>query len=245
VLLLGLSACGTPAPSRPLVASGHPDWPPIMFREGDAIDGVGPALEKKIFDDLGIPSEFKYAGPWDQVQEKARSGEVDVLVAAYKTTAREEYMSYSTAYVTDPLALFVKRGKEFSFAKNEDLIGKKGVGTDGDSYGQEFDDYIKAHLTFVRTATAKEAFDLVESGQADYFIYSLYSGHEELKTNKREAQFAELPRFVAEEPFYLTISKKSPFLQYLPEINRLIEKYKADGTIDKLMAKYKAQFQIE
>jgi polar amino acid transport system substrate-binding protein len=179
------------------------------------------------------------------VQEKARSGEVDVLIAAYKTTAREEYMSYSIAYVTDPLVLFVKRGKEFSFAKNEDLIGKNGVGTDGDSYGQEFDDYIKTHLKFVRTPTAKEALDLIESGQADYFIYSLYSGHEELKTNAREEQFTTLPHFVAQEPFYVTISKKSPYLKYLPDINRLIEKYKADGTIDQLMVKYKKQFQIE
>lgn len=245
LFLLGLAACSSPAPQRPLVASGHPDWPPVMFREGDREDGAGPALAKLIFDDLGIPSEFKYMGLWDEVQAKARTGEVDVLVAAYKTKAREEYMVYADAYVTDPLALYVKRGQTFTFEKYEDLIGKKGVGTVGDSYGQEFDDYIGAKLNFVRTNTDREAFDLVASGQADYFVCSLYSGHEELRKENRTGEFTYLKHFLAEEPFYITISKQSPYVKYLPEINRLIQKYKADGTVEKLMAKYKKQFLIE
>jgi len=234
-----------PAPTRPLVASGHPDWPPVMYTDNGQIDGVGPALAKLIFADLGLTATFPDTGAWDVVQTKARSGEVDVLVAAYKTTAREEYMAYADSYITDPVVLFVKKGKEFSFAKNEDLIGKNGVGTVGDSYGQEFDDFIHAHLQLQRAASAKEALDLLESGKADFFIYSLYSGREELKTAKREANFTALPHPVTEEPFYLTISKKSPYLQYLPEINRLIQKYLADGTVAKLIAKYKAQFFID
>jgi polar amino acid transport system substrate-binding protein len=139
----------------------------------------------------------------------------------------------------------VKRGHEFSFAKYEDLIGKKGVGTVGDSYGQEFDDFISAKLNFARTNTDREAFDLVASGQADYFVCSLYSGHEELRKENRSAEFSYLKHFLAEEPFYLTVSKRSPYAKYLPEINRLIQKYKADGTVDKLMEKYKKQFLIE
>ncbi len=245
LLTLGLAACNTAAPQRPLVASGHPDWPPVMYREGDAIDGVGPALAKLIFADLGIPAEFKYAGLWDQVQAQAKSGEVDMLVAAYKTQAREEYMVYSDAYVMDPLALYVKPGHEFTFTKYEDLIGKKGVGTVGDSYGQEFDDYIHAKLAFTRVNTDQEAFDLVAQGGADYFVYSLYSAHEELRKQNRLGDFVALKHFVAEEPFYITLSKKSPYVKYLPEINRLIQKYKADGTVDRLLAKYKKQFLIE
>ncbi len=243
--LLGLAACSsTSGPTHPLVVSGHPDWPPVMFRDGNSIDGIGPALAKMICDDLDIPAEFVYAGQWDEVQAKARAGNVDMLVAAYKTTARLEYYDYTEAYVMDPLALFVRRGHEFTFAKYEDLLGKKGVGTVGDSYGQEFDNYINTRLDFKRVVTAKEALDLVASGQADYFVYSLYSGHEELKSEQREAQFAALPHFIAEEPFYFAISKKSPYRAYVPAINRLIDQYKADGTIDKLIAQYKARFHL-
>jgi polar amino acid transport system substrate-binding protein len=242
LLTLGVSGCGTVPPDRVLVASGHADWPPVMFARDGQIDGVGPALEKKIFADLGFRAEFPYVGPWDVVQAKAKSGEVDVLVAAYKTAAREEYLAYSVPYINDPLVLFVKKGHEFPFAQDADLIGKTGVGTVGDSYGQEFDHYIQANLKFLWASTTQEALDWVKSGKADYYIYSLYSGHEELKSENSDAQFAVLPHRVAEEPFYLAISKKSPFLKYLPEINRLIQKYQADGTVDQLTAQYKAQF---
>src|SRR3954452_2715069 len=90
LLTAALSGCGTSSnPNSPdspkalIIASGHPEWPPIMYRSGSVIDGAGPALVKKIFDDLGVPVEFPQTGTWDEVQAKARTGQVDILVAAY------------------------------------------------------------------------------------------------------------------------------------------------------------------
>src|SRR5688500_12225158 len=82
------------SPARAVIASGHPEWPPIMFRNDAVIDGAGPALVRKIFDDLGFDASVPYTGTWDEVQAKAKTGEVDVLVAAYKTSERESYMVY-------------------------------------------------------------------------------------------------------------------------------------------------------
>jgi len=234
VIIVGISMANK-EPERTLVASGHPEWPPIMFRSGDTIDGAGPALVKKIFDELGVKTSFPYSGEWDEVQAKAKSGEVDVLVAAYKTTERETYMDYSEAYTTDPVALFVKKGKEFEFSKNEELVGKRGVGMVGDSYGQAFDDFANSAITLVRAKTADEAFKLLKEDKADYFIYSLYAGETELKAENAVADFAFLPNYVTEEKFYITISKKSPFVKYMPDVNRLIEKYKVDGTTTALI----------
>jgi polar amino acid transport system substrate-binding protein len=82
---------------------------------------------------------------------------------------------------------------------------------------------------------------MVGSGKADYFIYSLYAGENQLKQNGQQSKFESLPKFVDEESFYITISKKSPFVKYLADINKGIEKYKADGTINKLIDQYKNQ----
>jgi len=250
LVLAAALGCGTNAPSpsgqtpleRAVIASGHPDWAPVMFREGDVIIGVGPTLVQHIFDELHLKTQFPYVGPWDVVHEKARSGAVDVIVAAYKTTAREEYLAYCHSYTTDPVVLFVKKGTTFPFTKNADLVGKAGVGTVGDSYGQTFDDFIAntANLKFTRVQTTKEGFDLVASGQADYFIYSLYAGQDEL-TGESRTDVGVLPHVVTEEPFYLAVSKQSPYVSYIPNINRLIAKYKADGSIAAWLAKYNTQ----
>lgn len=229
------------------VASGHPEWSPIMFKDGEEIKGAGPALVKMILDELGIKSSFPYTGTWDEVQAKARSGEVDILVAAYKTDERLTYMDYSIPYTTDPVALFVNGGKTIKFNEWSDLIGKKGVGTIGDSYGQEFDTFIKEKLgkNFVVASSSAEAFEMVENEGVDYFVYSLFAGEREIKKREQEQPESILisivPKYVAEENFYVTISKKSPLVSRMGEINTLIEKYKADGTVDRLIAEYKGR----
>ncbi len=226
-------------PAKTYVVSGHPEWPPIMWRDGDKIVGAGPQLVEKIAGDLGFKVESKYTGLWDEVQAKAKSGEVDMLAAAYKTAERETYMDYSDAYTTDPIALFVKKGKAFPYNKWEDLIGKRGVATVGDSYGQEFDAFIKTKLNVERMNTVDEAFAALTSGTADYFVYALYGGQKVLNGKKTSGQFEALTKYVAEENFYITISKKSPLEKFLPQINELIKKYKSDGTIDKLIQENK------
>lgn len=237
------SACdgftGPTVPARAVIASGHPEWAPIMFRANAAIEGAGPALVRKIFSDLGLTVDVPYTGTWDEVQAKARSGEVDVLVAAYKTSAREEYMVYSDAYTTDPVVIFVARGEVFSLASWNVLIGKRGVAMIGDSYGQQFDTFAAANLTLTRVASSAAAFDLVATGQADYLLYGLFSGEDFLKKAGATAQFESLPTFVNEENFYITISKASPFAALMPQVNAAIAKYKADGTIAALIAQYK------
>ncbi len=243
-LVLTVTACSSsstpvqPAALESVKISGHPEWPPIMYRSGAVIDGAGAALAGRIFADLDLRTTFPYSGTWDEVQAKARSGEVDVLVAAYKTTDRLTYMLYSDPYTTDPVALFVAKGKPFPFDTWNVLVGKKGVAMIGDSYGQQFDDFAAASLQLIRATTAAQAFNLVATGQADYFIYSLYAGNDQLKKTGETSKFESLPKFVAEEPFYITISKKSPFVIYLDQINKAIAKYKADGTVNALIAQY-------
>ena len=219
------------------IASGHPEWAPIMYQKDDLIAGAGPDIAIKVFSDLGIKISSLYKGSWDVVQESAKSGKIDVIVAAYKNAERETYMDYSVPYTVDPVSLFVQKGKEFAYANKEDLIGKKGVVTIGDSYGQEFDDFLKANLSVKAVSTPDEAFALLTSGEADYFIYALYSGQNALTSKKLTGQIVILPNYVSQENFYLTISKKSPLVKYLSQVNSLLDKYKADRTIDKIIEK--------
>ena len=246
LLAAALSGCGSssstptsPAARIGIVASGHPEWPPIMFQSASAIDGAGAALVTKIFTDLGVAVDVRYTGTWDEVQAKARSGDVDVLVAAYKTTEREGYMVYSIPYTTDPVSIFVAKGKAFPFDNWDVLVGKKGIAMVGDSYGQAFDDFAASRLALTRVTTSAQAFNMVSSGQGDYLLYSLYAGDDYLKKTGGAAQFESLPKVVNEENFYITISKKSPYVSYLALLNERLAKYKADGTVTALIAQYK------
>lgn len=220
------------------VASGHPEWAPIMFKSGDKIDGAGAALVSKIFNELGVKINVQYQGHWDEVQTKAKDGSVDVIVAAYKTTEREAYMDYSIAYTNDPVAIFVKKGNAFPFESWTELISKKGVVTIGDSYGNAFDTFVKESLNVVEVSEVDSAFAKIIDGSADYFVYALYSGQNAIKNSNISNEVESLANYVSSEDFYITISKKSPLVKYLEQVNALITKYKGDGTIDSLINAY-------
>jgi len=81
------------------------------------------------------------------------------------------------------------------------------------------------------------------NGKADYFIYALYSGNFEAKKLKISEKIESLPNYAIVENFYISISKKSKYLTYLPEINKKIQKMVNDGTVDKLIEKYRKIFE--
>jgi ABC-type amino acid transport substrate-binding protein len=107
----------------------------------------------------------------------------------------------------------------------------------GDSYGEQLDNFIANSLTVVQVATSAEAFGLLSNGQADYFFYSFYAGTKEISANY-PGQYEALPKYAAEEDFYMAISKKSSLTSFLPQINQAIAKYKNNGTINNLTQGY-------
>jgi polar amino acid transport system substrate-binding protein len=135
--------------------SGHPEYPPVMWQEGDNIVGVGPEIVKMVFDDLGITVNSKFKGSWTKVEKGIKEGDIDVLAGVYMTAQRKSFMDYSIPYMKDPVVIFVARGQAFPYKKWDDLIGKNGTTTIGDSFGKDFDKFIANKLTISRSLTGR------------------------------------------------------------------------------------------
>ncbi len=221
------------------VVSGHPAWAPVMFQDGQRIVGAGPDLARMVLEEMGVESVSRFAGGWDDVQAAARAGDVDVIVAAYDTDERREYLAYTDAYVTDPIAVFTRADQPFAYGSWEDLAGKNGVGTVGDSYGIALDAFIDEHLTFAVVPDVAEAFDRLEAGEADYVLYGAFAGEREIAAGERNV--AALPALAAEVPFHMAVSKRSPLADRVEEMNQLLERLVADGTVRRLMDEYAAR----
>ena len=80
------------------------------------------------------------------------------------------------AFMFDDVAVFVVKGKEFPFKDKNDLIGKKGVTNQGESYGNEFDAFMKDKLDVARADGIDAAFKDLIDGKADYLIAGYYPG---------------------------------------------------------------------
>lgn len=239
-MVLFLMACvGIAYAGDTLISSGNQSYPPSSWQEGETIVGVAAELTQMIFADLGIKAESRYVGPWKRVQMDAKEGRIDLVTTIYKNKEREGYLDYpETPYMDDPNVIWVWKGKTFPFEKKEDLIGKKGLAVLGDSYGDEFDKFIAEKLTVERVADLLLNFKKLEVGRADYMPYGLHSGIIAAKQYGYADKVEYLPKPLLSAEMYIAISKKSAFRKYLPELEKGIRKYKADGTIDKLIRKY-------
>jgi polar amino acid transport system substrate-binding protein len=220
------------------VVSGHPEYPPIMWKQNDKITGAGVELIKLVFVPLGVNIKSVYSGDWSAAQQDLKSGKIDALVGVYMTDERKPYMDFTAAYTKDPVVIFVSKGRAFPFEKPEDLIGRKGVSTTGDSFGQAIDAFIASELDVKRSVTVKENFDRLISSEADYFIFAMYSGIFESKKLGIYDKVEYLKKYAAVENFYFGISKNSRLVPLIPKANKRIEKLVKDGTVDKLIKKY-------
>lgn len=219
------------------VVSGNPKAPPVVWEQYDKLTGVGPDIAKAILTELKLDYDLRVEGNWQQVQDKCKSGEIDMIVSAYKNDARAEYMEYSLAYLPQPTVIVVEKGKEFPLGRWESLIGKKGVSNIGESYGQEFDTFIKNKLN-VQFIAFERAVELLNRGEADYLIVDLYTALIYTGLLRGEDAITILDPPVTTQAFHLTIAKNSPMVVQMPAINKKLYRLVKDGTVEKLFYKH-------
>ena len=217
----------------PMIVSGNPDGPPISWGKNGTLAGAAPELAAKILSELNIPFTIINAGSWQEVQDKAREGKVDMIVSAYTNDERRTYMKFSKPYLDSPVVIVVRKGNGFALTSWDVLIGKKGVAHTGESFGEKFDTFIKEKLD-VDYLPYERAFQELANDTADYLIIDLYPAviYSKLLEAEKKIDILDTPATV--QQFHMALSKKSPYLNLLPEIDKKITELKKEGYMKKL-----------
>lgn len=219
--------------------TGHPNWPPFSWQRGDRIVGIGPDLAEIVFRDVGLAVISVPSGNWKRAQAQASAGAVDVLCAAYRTSERLVTLAYpATPFMQDINVVWVPVGRQFTFQRWEDLIGKHGTAMLGESYGQKFDDFIKTRLRMEWTSTPLQSLQKLALGRVDYYPFSLHGGKIQVQQFGYAGRIAHLPMPISTEDIFIAVSRKSKYIEYLPRIEAAIAARKADGTVERLIRKH-------
>lgn len=223
------------AANPPVIVTGHPDRPPLAYQDGAHIVGFLPDIAGIVFSKLGIPYQNRFMGPWKRVQALARMGEVDLITGLYRNSEREIYLVFSKPFFDDPTSVFVKKDKAIAVSNQNDLVGFRGVTLFGDSFGEQFDQFIADHLRMVRVYSPKEMFDLLLSEKVDYMIFGHYAGRVAASQRGFNDQIAVAKKELLVTKICFAFSKKSPHVHLLPDINRELDKLREQGAIDALI----------
>ncbi len=215
--LVGAAALARAQPARAqqvctaLVITGHPSYPPVAWAAQGKIVGAAPDLVSGIAARLGVKDVVsKNFGSWQGAQAAARNGEADVIFGIYKNAERARTLDFiEPPFMSDPVAIVVRKGAGFAFGHWRDLKGRKGVTSAGESYGDKFDAFMAKQLTVARAKGVDQAFAALLGHQADYLIIGLYPGREDAKRLAVADKITFLPKELLSSAMYVAFSKQS------------------------------------
>jgi polar amino acid transport system substrate-binding protein len=236
--LLMLSAFAHAAKSCPeLVITGHPDYVPVAWAEGGRITGAAPELVTDIARKLGVKTVIsKDYGAWERAQAAVRDGEADVIFGIYRNDERLKWLDYvEPPFMMDPVAVAVRRGDGFDYAKWDDLKGRRGITNAGESFGNAFDRFMASSLTVTRAQGVDKAFDALLDKRADYLIIGLYPGRNEARKLGIAQRVAFLPTAVVSQAMYVGFSKKSKCNALKADFARSLRQAVAAGRVQPLL----------
>ena len=175
-------------------------------------------------------------GTWEDAQAAARDGKADMIFGIYYNDERATYLDYvQPGFTYDDVAVFVVKGKEFPFTGKDDLIGKKGVTNQGESYGTEFDAFMKDKLDVARAAGIDAAFKDLLDGKADYLIAGYYPGLAEAAKDGIKGKVVPLDQALLSQEMFVAFSKKSACRSLADKFGQQITVMTTDDSYDKMV----------
>ena len=96
--------------SHPVIRVGcDPDWAPIEWREKNGEwRGISVDYLQRLHQLLGVNFEIEHGENWQQVQELAKSGRIDMIACLTETAERRSSWLFSPMYASFPIAIFTR-----------------------------------------------------------------------------------------------------------------------------------------
>ena len=236
VMAFSLTACGNSGNKKAsddnvLVMATEATFPPYEFKEGDDFAGIDVEIAKAIADKLGIELKIEDVA-FDSIIAGVSTGKYDIGLAGLTVTEeRMQSVNFSDSYATGVQAIIVKEGSPIKTPDdlaNANLIGVQ-IATTGDIYCA--DDFGEEHVKEYNTGV--DAVQDLIKGTIDCVVIDKEPAKQYVAANPG---LVVLETAYTEEEYAAAISKDNEDL--LKTVNEVLAELKADGTLDKIVAKY-------
>lgn len=211
-----------------LTVATSPDFPPFESLEGGEVVGIEVDILKLIAKELGVELEIVQMD-FDSVLMGIQSAKYDCGMSGITANeARKENMLFTSAYYNAAQVIVVKA--DSAIKTKADLTGKKvsvQTGTTADDGCTEAGLDVSA---FAANADAKAA---LTTGKVDAWVVDNLTA---LQMVEEGDGLVVLEEKMTEEPYAFAFAFGSEDL--VEEINKILEKMIADGTVEAIFAEY-------
>lgn len=240
ILTVGcLTACGAKGPtlaevqeSGKLIVATSPDFPPFENLEGGEVVGIEVELMEMICAELGVELVLEQIN-FDAVLTGVQTGKYDCGMSGISVTPkREKNTLFTTPYCLAAQCIVVRADSDI--ASKADLTGKK-IAVQTGTTAAEFCSSEGYELSqFELNQDAKLA--LTQSKVEAWVVDDLTAA----EMCKGDDSVKILSESMTTEPYAFAFAFGSEDL--VAEINKILEKLIADGTVEALFAKYDAPY---
>jgi len=234
-LLLALSA-GQALAAQKVRYCDYPQYPPITWSDGNNVRGLAPSVVKKLFGELGYEVEIVVLGNWKRCLLDAAEGRVDVVLA-YKTEQREHSMLFSTVPVLrEEVALFYNRHNPVVIERLEDLSRYRGGLLFGESYGPAFDRMVAKNDNIEWVSDNQQNFGKLIRERIDFITQERRTGELYVANRPGAQDIVALPKPLSVDYLRVAVSRRSPWVGHMPQINAQLQRMIDAGDIERLLS---------
>ena len=211
-----------------LVVATSPDFPPFENLEGGEVVGIEVDIMKLVCEQLGVTLEIKEI-PFDSVLPGIKTGKYDCGMSGISVTPkRAKSVLFTDAYCLAAQCIVVKA--DSTIETKADLDGKKvsvQTGTTADAGCTDAGYDVQA---FAANADAKAA---LTTGKVDAWVVDNLTAQQMVEDGDG---LVILDEKMTEEPYAFAFAFGSEDL--VAEIDAILNKLIADGTVESIFAKY-------
>jgi polar amino acid transport system substrate-binding protein len=225
-----------PKPERePLRIGMTPNYPPMIFMQDGRYAGIEADLARGLAREFQRPLLF-LPMKWEQLIPALMEGKVDLIMSGMTaTTARKMRIDFSNPYFTAMLVGAMRSTDKEKYASRESVL--KTQSSVGVIPGTTADAFVQRSLPNARRiaiAEIRHAALELKTMKIDLFI-SDGPGIVWL-VSENEAELAGFWKALAEEPLAWGVRRGDQ--EMLASVNRILEKWKSDGTVDEVLTRW-------
>lgn len=234
LLTIILLACGVIAKAETVTAA-QDAWPPFIATNGQS--GVSVELVRAALATQGYELKMSIM-PWSRALIEAQSGDLDLLVATWKTQKREKFLRFSEPYATNRITFISRSDSPFEYTNLDNLTGMS-IGiirhygyNDTFNQANNFQRYPATDLIANLKKLSRRRIDITLDDEIAARALMKAEGFD-----PSEFHFSRAP--LSHNPLYVTSAMVNPrSKQLIQAFNRGLKAIKDNGSYDAIMNKY-------
>lgn len=250
--LCTLSVAAAPVVAEPVLLTGNEARPPKVFLDKGRPSGYLIEVMRYVERETGQSFKIELF-PFVRAINMAKAGTAGIIGFSKTSERMETYDFGQEPMFNDDVIIVVAARKEFAFARPADLAGKTVGVSRGASYGEDYDQAVRAGVFNTMSGTHPAGqLAMLQRGRLDAVLLSggrlalsqtLAADEARALTATERAllSYTILPVPFARNPNYVAFAKSANQKELLAQIDKALKKGWASGEIQRILNRYTAE----